>query len=79
MSALVNVVKNAVEHSPPGATVRVQFVSGQRGARIEVRDSGEGISEEDLAHVFERFYRAKASTFRSRGRSGLGLSITQWI
>jgi signal transduction histidine kinase len=77
--ALVNVVKNAIEHSPSGATVRIDVVSDQRGARIEVRDSGEGISEEDLPHAFERFYRAKASTFRARGGSGLGLSIAKWI
>jgi signal transduction histidine kinase len=77
--ALVNLVKNAIEHSPPGATVCVRVESDQRGARIEVRDSGEGISEEELPHVFERFYRAKASTFRERGGSGLGLAIAKWI
>jgi signal transduction histidine kinase len=77
--ALVNVVKNAIEHSPSGATVWIDAGPEPRGVRIEVRDSGEGIPEEDLPHVFERFYRAKASTFRERGGSGLGLSIARWI
>jgi signal transduction histidine kinase len=48
-------------------------------ARIEVRDTGVGIPAEDLAHIFERFYRGDTSRTRTTGNSGLGLAIVQTI
>lgn len=77
--AIVNVIKNAIEHSGPGATVSVALLSAPNGWAIQVTDRGEGIDEQDLPHVFERFYRAKGSAFRERGGSGLGLAIAGWI
>ncbi len=66
-----NVLDNAIRWSPPGGTVDVRLVNGM----LTVRDHGPGISEADLPHVFDRFYRAAAA--RARPGSGLGLAIVK--
>ncbi|HVV74986.1 MAG TPA: HAMP domain-containing sensor histidine kinase [Mycobacteriales bacterium] len=72
-----NLMRNALTHTPSDAAVRVQVSSDEaaRTAAVEVSDDGPGMSAEDAAHVFERFYRADPSRARSAGGSGLGLSI----
>ncbi len=67
--AITNLLDNAVKFSPPGGTIRVVM----DGERIRVSDSGPGIAEEDLPHVFERFYRSDRA--RNTPGTGLGLSI----
>ncbi len=67
--AVVNLLDNAVKFSPPGGTVTVRL---DRGV-LTVRDQGPGIPEDELPHVFERFWRS--STARSMPGSGLGLAI----
>ena len=67
--AITNLLDNAVKWSPPGGTIRVQL----EGDRLRVADQGPGIAEEDLPHVFDRFYRA--DTARNTPGTGLGLSI----
>jgi two-component system, OmpR family, sensor kinase len=76
---LDNLLANVRAHTPPGttATVRVDQVGEQ--AQIEVRDTGPGMPEEDARRVFERFYRADPARARTRGGSGLGLSIVAAI
>jgi two-component system, OmpR family, sensor kinase len=76
---LDNLLANVRAHTPPGttATVRVDQI-GDR-AQIEVRDTGPGMPEEDAHRVFERFFRADAARTRTRGGSGLGLSIVSAI
>jgi two-component system, OmpR family, sensor histidine kinase CiaH len=76
--ALANVLKNALEHSPPGGTVDVQAVVAGGVSSVTVTDHGEGISPGELAHIFDRFYRADPSRSRDRGGSGLGLAIARW-
>ncbi len=74
---VLNLVDNAVKHTGEGASVAVD--SGCDGERvwIRVKDTGPGIPPEDLAHVFERFYRVDRSRVRGRGGSGLGLAIVR--
>ena len=67
--AVTNLLDNAVKFSPEGGTVRVRL----EGDRLHVSDNGPGISDEDLPHVFERFYRSDQA--RTTPGSGLGLSI----
>jgi two-component system sensor histidine kinase MprB len=69
--AVDNVLDNAIKWSPPGGTVDVRLVNG----RLTVRDHGPGIAEADLAHVFDRFYRAASA--RALPGSGLGLAIVK--
>ncbi len=77
--ALLNLGKNAVEHSPDGATVTLSLARERDQALIEVKDRGSGMTGEQLAHVFERFYRADRSRSSAGGNSGLGLPIARWI
>ncbi len=72
---LTNLLSNALRHTPTGGKIRVQVE--QRAAKINltVHDSGPGIPQESLPHIFERFYRADRSRSRSEGGTGLGLSI----
>jgi two-component system sensor histidine kinase MprB len=71
--AVSNLLDNAAKWSPQSGTVEVGVVAG----RVTVRDHGPGIAEEDLPHVFDRFYRAPAA--RSLPGSGLGLAIVRQV
>ncbi|WP_423802969.1 sensor histidine kinase [Paenibacillus dendrobii] len=75
----VNLLHNAIKFTPHGGTVEVRLEAGEDAVRVRVEDSGIGISEEDQAHIFDRFYKADKSRTRSGGGSGLGLSIIQKI
>ena len=73
-----NVVENAVRHSGrPGTHVDIRLEARDVRAVIEIRDNGQGIPDDALPHVFERFYRADAA--RSAPGSGLGLTIARRI
>ena len=72
---LSNLLTNAVEHSPRGATVCLRVRAGEHSAVIRIDDEGEGIDQEALSHVYERFYRTDVSRARTTGGAGLGLSI----
>jgi two-component system sensor histidine kinase MprB len=71
--AVTNLLDNAAKWSPPDGVVNVRIADGV----LTVDDEGQGISDEDLPHVFDRFYRAEES--RSMPGSGLGLSIVRQV
>lgn len=82
--ALVNLVDNAVQHSPSGTTVVVGLEDGARqagvecsGPRLWVEDSGEGIPAEDHQRIFERFYRRGSELRRQTQGVGLGLALVK--
>ncbi len=72
-------VDNAIKYSAPKQDVLISVNAEGGSAAIEVRDEGIGIAEQDLHHVFERFYRADKARSREMGGAGLGLSIAKWI
>jgi two-component system, OmpR family, sensor kinase len=81
--ALDNLLTNAVHHTPPGTPITVRVRPGEQPGRclLEVADTGPGLSEQDAARVFERFYRADRSRTRTTAQqgSGLGLAIVAAI
>lgn len=81
VEALVNVLKNCLEHTPAGGRVTVRATEDALACRIRVTDAGTGIAEEDLPHVFERFYRgndaAAASSEVNPTGVGIGLSLAR--
>jgi two-component system OmpR family sensor kinase len=70
-----NLLANVRAHTPPGTPASVSVTRRNGSAEIAVTDSGPGLDEEHLEHVFERFYRADPSRARTSGGVGLGLSI----
>ncbi|HVK21027.1 MAG TPA: HAMP domain-containing sensor histidine kinase [Actinokineospora sp.] len=74
--AVLNLLDNAVKFSPPGGTVRVDLrPTGDGYAFLQVADAGPGITDSDLPHVFDRFYRSEEA--RTLPGSGLGLAIVK--
>jgi signal transduction histidine kinase len=77
---LLNLISNAIKYTNKGGDVYLSLGKVGENARLIVRDTGQGISAEDLPHIFERFYRAEKSRTRSKNSGvGLGLSIAYWI
>ncbi|GAB4473675.1 MAG: ATP-binding protein [Anaerolineales bacterium] len=74
---LGNLLSNALRYTPPYGTIEIGFVESSEQVKITVKDSGPGIPEQDLPHIFERFYRADRSRSRLEGGSGLGLAIAR--
>jgi heavy metal sensor kinase len=73
----MNLIENAIKYGREGGYVHISLTEAENEAEVRVEDNGIGISEEDLPHIFERFYRADRS--RDRSGTGLGLSITEQI
>jgi two-component system OmpR family sensor kinase len=76
---LANLLGNALTHTPHGTPVHVSLRQDGDQVRVEVADEGPGLPSEQVARLFERFYRVDPSRSRARGGSGLGLAIVQAI
>lgn len=74
---ITNLVENAIKYNHEGGWVRVELNADHKDFYLKVSDSGMGISEEDINHIFERFYRVDKSHSREIGGTGLGLTITR--
>ncbi len=70
MEALLNLIKNCMEHSPSGKTVHCDYSANPIYAEIVIWDEGEGFCQEDIPHLFERFYRGKRAV-----PNGLGIGL----
>ncbi len=74
-----NLVDNALRHTPQGGEVRITQRTGETGTVFEIKDTGVGISAEELPFVFERFYKVDKARTRGRSGTGLGLAIVKNI
>ncbi|MDR3209792.1 MAG: HAMP domain-containing histidine kinase [Oscillospiraceae bacterium] len=72
-----NLVENALKYNTPGGSVSVRLERGYSRVLLTVEDTGIGVPEEDLPHIFDRFYRVDKARSRAAGGSGLGLSIVR--
>ncbi len=79
VSAVGNLVENAVKYSDPGSSVQVRAREQDGWIEISVADQGAGIPQRDLDRIFERFYRVDRARSRSTGGTGLGLSIVRHV
>jgi len=75
--ALMNLLKNAIEHSKRGEKITLQVMDTPIYTELVIQDFGEGIAAEDLPHIFNRFY--KASTSKKHDSTGIGLALTKAI
>lgn len=76
---LLTLLDNAVKYTPADGRVSLLAYSDERYAIVEIGDSGIGIADSDLPHIFDRFYRADQARSREVPGSGLGLAIARWI
>lgn len=79
VSAVYNLLENAVKYSEQGCAVQVEARVDEGWMRISVEDHGIGIPRRDLEHVFERFYRVDSGRSRDTGGTGLGLAIVRHV
>jgi signal transduction histidine kinase len=84
--ALTNLLDNAHKYTPPGGEIRVTAAQDPASierlptwVRISISDTGPGIAEQDLPHVFDRFYRGQQARSGSEKGAGLGLAIVRYI
>ena len=75
--ALVNVIKNCVEHTPINGSINIKFEQNPLYSEIIIKDSGEGIDKKDLPNIFKRFYRGKSSS--KEDSVGIGLAMAKSI
>ena len=79
VSAVANLLDNAVKYSNPGSTVAVRATSDGTSVAVEVEDHGLGIPARDIERIFERFYRVDRARSRDTGGTGLGLAIVRHV
>ncbi len=77
--AFLNIVDNAVKYTPAGGSILVRLLRESGFAVLRVSDTGVGIPETDLPHIFDRFYRVDKARSQDVQGNGLGLAIVKWI
>jgi signal transduction histidine kinase len=75
--ALNNLLNNALRHTPAGGRVAIRVGTEHGSVHVSVADNGDGIAADQLAHVFERFYRGDTARSRDVAGSGIGLTIAR--
>lgn len=78
-SVLVNLLSNAIRHTPADGEIVLSWCSGAEGAELIVRDTGEGIDEQHIPRLTERFFRVDSGRSRNEGGIGLGLAIVKHV
>ena len=76
---LLNLLDNALKHTPAGGHIQVGWSLSGENVVLSIADTGSGITEEHMPHLFDRFYRVDQARGRADGGAGLGLAICQWI
>lgn len=76
LEALINIVKNCIEHTPENKKIYINCEKNNFNTKIVIRDEGNGIDREDIKHIFERFYKGKNS---SENSVGIGLALSKSI
>lgn len=74
IEAFSNLIKNCVEHTPNGGSIKLDYFQNPLYMQIQIEDSGEGFSKKDLPHIFERFYRGEKP---AEGGTGIGLALAK--
>ena len=76
MEAIMNILKDCMEHTPPGGTVHCSYEQNPLYTQIRIWDTGAGFAKEDIPHLFERFYRGR----KMKGDGiGIGLALSKAI
>ncbi|MDP4144469.1 MAG: HAMP domain-containing sensor histidine kinase [Bacillota bacterium] len=75
--ALINIIKNGIEHTSEGGGINIELIENPVYRRVTIKDTGEGITEEDLPNIFKRFYKAKNSV--KTESVGIGLALAKSI
>ena len=74
---IFNLVENGIKYNRPGGTLHIEALRDGDNAVLRITDTGVGVPEESISHLFERFYRVDKARARKSGGSGLGLSIVR--
>ena len=75
---ILNILSNAIKYTPDGGKIDIRLTQIPKGfLRIEIADNGVGIPDDDIGHLFERFYRVEKSRTQDAGGTGLGLAIAK--
>ena len=76
---LYNLIQNSVRYTPPDGSIMLRAKDGGSEVQVEITDTGIGILENDMPHIFQKFYRADDARSRDSGGAGLGLAIARGI